>query len=360
MKFTDNLWLVNCDHSRRIYQFAQYAAHLCTGETIQMRAIRYSTVCSYLLAAASFLQLKCHDDPRFELGATKYADPIKKVLDEYKRWEAMPNRREPWTIEMQQAFDKANEAIAEQDKDDTLPLALADWFALGLSTGYRRGEWAQPNEQHAGIHKPDHKNWGGIIPAMLPRDFVFYDTAGKKLSHAEAVSRGIRYVARVKITWRVQKNKQNNESKTYIRNLRKQDLCPVYRALRIVARHIRVVGPNQPTVPLGVHKHPENGARLIIAREIEKHMRIVVAKILNLDPEDEEDAKELLKWSAHSLRVGACQILYACGFNAHEIQTILRWLSLAFMDYLRDIAWVARKQIKAVNTVADDVIEPFL
>lgn len=360
MKFTDNLWLENCDHRRRIYQFAQYATHLCTGETIQMRAIRHDTVCKYLQAAASFLQLKCHDDPRFELGAKQYADPIKKVLKEYQRWEAMPDRREPWTVEMQRAFDKANEAIVAQDKNDTLPLALADWFALGLSTGYRRGEWAQPNAKHADINNPDHKNWGGIIPAMLPQDFVFYDTAGRKLSHAEAVRRGIRNVARVKITWRVQKNRQNNESKTYLRNLKKPDLCPVNRALRIAARYIRVVGSNQPNVPLGVHKHPVGGARLIIAREIEKHMRAVVAEILNLNPEDEDDKKQLLRWSAHSLRVGACQILYACGFNAHEIQTLLRWLSLAFMDYLRDIAWVARKQVKAMNTVADNVIEPFI
>ena len=362
MGYEDDLWLANCtDHRRRTYQFAEYATHLCTGETIQCRAIRHGTVLKYLRDAAGFVKLKTGIDPRCELDSTRIADPIKKVTDEYLRWEKIPDRREPWTVEMQKAFDKANREIDAADKDDTLPLALADWCALGLSTGYRIGEWAQPNDNKGDIRKPDMKNREGIIAAMLPQDFVFFDAKGRRISSlAEAVQRGIAHVDRVRITWRVQKNGMNGERKTYMRNSKSPDLCPVNRALRIVARYIRVVGLNDPLVPLGCYRHPVNGAQLIVSDEIETHMRAIVAELYGLDPDNEADKKELSKWSAHSLRVGACQILYALGFHAYEIQMILRWKSDAFKEYLRDIAWVARKQAKAMSTIAEATIEPFL
>ncbi len=218
MGYDDDLWLEHCtDHRRRTYQFAEYATHLCSGETIQCRAIRHGTVLSYLRDAAYFLKTKTGIDPRFELNDEKLADPIKKVTDEYQRWEKVPDRREPWTIEMQKAFDEANRAIEADDKDDTLPSAIADWCALGLSTGFRLGEWAQPNENKGDIRNPDTKKWKGIIPAMLPSDFVFYRANGKMIRNlADAVRLGIDKITRVRITWRVQKNKKNGERSTAV------------------------------------------------------------------------------------------------------------------------------------------------
>ena len=60
---------------------------------------------------------------------------------------------------------------------------------------------------------------------------------------------------------------------------------------------------------------------------------------------------ELKLWSAHSLRVGACVLLHATGFNAIEIKWTLRWRSDAFMDYLRNTHVLATRQ----NSVLDEV-----
>lgn len=358
MGYDDDLWLEHCDHRRRIYQFAQYAAHLCTGSTIQVRAIRHSTVLRYLNDAATFVKLKTGIDPRHSLGTSKMDDAIQKVLDEYKRWEKIPQRREPWTVEMQQAFDAANRNLSAADAD-SLPVALADWFALGLSTGFRVGEWAQPNKHHADPSNPDDKEWDGITAAMLPRDFTFYDRTGRKIPTLEAaVALGIQHVGRVRLTWRVQKNLEHGESKTYVSNDATPELCPVNRALRIAARHLRIVDHNRENVPLGAYRDPVLGTRLIIADDIETHMRSVAAKVLNLDPVKDKD--DLARWSSHSLRVGACQVLYALGFHAFEIQMLLRWKSDSFMKYLRDIAWVARKQADAMTTIASNTVQPFL
>jgi hypothetical protein len=44
-----------------------------------------------------------------------------------------------------------------------------------------------------------------------------------------------------------------------------------------------------------------------------------------------------LRYTGHSLRIGATVILYCGGAKDLEIQNRLRWRSLTFLDYLRNI-----------------------
>jgi hypothetical protein len=70
-------------------------------------------------------------------------------------------------------------------------------------------------------------------------------------------------------------------------------------------------------------------------------MHTVAARVYNLDPL--RDCDVLQSWSAHSLRVGACVILHAMGYTAAQIQWLLRWRSMAFLIYLRNLAVLADK-----------------
>jgi len=122
-----------------------------------------------------------------------------------------------------------------------------------------------------------------------------------------------------------------------------------------------VVGTTESTtIPLAVYRDgPLTTDRyLIYSDQVTELIRDVVCEVLNLDPVKDKD--ELARYSTHSLRVGACQILYANGFHAHEIKMLLRWQSEAFMTYLRDIAWVARKQIEAMNDIANGIFHAIL
>jgi hypothetical protein len=60
------------------------------------------------------------------------------------------------------------------------------------------------------------------------------------------------------------------------------------------------------------------------------------------------DKKELNRFSAHSLRVGACCILQAMGFEDHEIKKLLRWKSDAWMVYTRNLVIVTKRHNRAV------------
>ena len=49
-------------------------------------------------------------------------------------------------------------------------------------------------------------------------------------------------------------------------------------------------------------------------------------------------------------RVGACVILYTLGFTDVQIQHLLRWKSLAFMEYLRNLSTTVIRQSQVTRT----------
>ena len=77
---------------------------------------------------------------------------------------------------------------------------------------------------------------------------------------------------------------------------------------------------------------------------IAKHLQQCARKVYNI-----KCKKVLAKWSAHSIRVGACISLSEAGKDAPFIQIRLRWRSLAFKDYLRNTVTLAHQHNDACN-----------
>jgi hypothetical protein len=96
---------------------------------------------------AKFLGRFREIDPRFISSAdTKLAPVIAKVLAEQKRWESVPNRREPFTVPMYNMIA----ATAKQQSDiTTLEVAMANWTLCNLYAGCRGIEWAQTSTTQA-------------------------------------------------------------------------------------------------------------------------------------------------------------------------------------------------------------------
>ena len=114
VKLTDDWRLQHQSQERANYQLALHAAaHLATGSLLHCRSLKAGTIRSYLLDVAKFLGRFRDIDPRFKSAAdTKLAPAIAKVLAIVQRWELVPNRREPFTLEMQAFIPKA--AAAQQ------------------------------------------------------------------------------------------------------------------------------------------------------------------------------------------------------------------------------------------------------
>ena len=154
---------------------ACYTVSLCNDQTLRNERIRSGTVNEYLKAAARL------SAPREKLDPTKNAFGqkstfIKAILDEHKRWEKMPNRREPLTPNMVYAFA----STIQSEHIDSKNKALYDWLVLALYLGPRKSEWCQ-DKVELGKTKTIAKNIDGTSKAFTFNDFEFRGPNGSRL-----------------------------------------------------------------------------------------------------------------------------------------------------------------------------------
>ena len=323
-----------------------YATHLATGSTLKCQTIQSGTIKGYLHDVAKFLGRFRAIDPRFVSATdTKLAPVISKVLAEQKRWETVPNRREPFTLEMQKAIADLPSVTSDAC---CLDAALANWTLCNLYAGCRGIEWAQTNCTHRTLYQ-FHKNRFGNAYAFTLQDVQCFTTASCPVSIDQAISTPT-LVAKIKLRFEEQKNGDNGEWKLFTRNHSNPRLCFVSNFLAILNRH-RTLTASSLTQPLSVYRGADGIAYNITTVDIEAVMRRAAATIYNLDPV--KNKKQLSLWSSHSLRVGACATLYSKGFSEMEIKYLLRWKSNAFMQYLRNLAVTSRRHNLAINETSE-------
>jgi hypothetical protein len=162
------------------------------------------------------------------------------------------------------------------------------------------------------------------------------------------------FIYRITLTFRFQKNGENGQEKSFIRNDEKSHLCFVRAMLAILLNFIELAGRDF-TKSLAIYKDANGSVRALDSTIIEEIMRDVAANACNMNPLTAAGRKKLQRWSSHSIRVGACVILYACGgFTPTHIQFMLRWKSsMAFMVHLRNLTFLCAQQNISINRVAD-------
>ena len=342
MKLDDDWLMATMPQERANFQLAMYATHLATGSSLHCRTIKSSTIACYLLDIATFLGRFRPIDPRFVSAAdTALAPAIAKILFEQKRWETVPNRREPFTVDMYRAI--ASLASTKQD-DCCLESAMANWTLCNLYAGCRGIEWAQTQLQHRNIGT-FHVNGFHNAYAFTLADVQCLTEQSHPLTLEQSLSTPS-LVGRIKLRFEQQKNKENHEVKLFTRNQEKPDLCFISNFLQILARHKRLTN-SCPRQPLSVYRGPDGTSFNITTLDVDNLLRQAAMTVYKLDRVKHRAILQL--YSSHSLRVGACTLLYAKGFSDTEIKHLLRWKSDAFMSYLRNLAVTSRRQNTAVN-----------
>ena len=357
MKWHDNLLLEGGTPDlafRGQFQLAMYALHLSSGHSIYCKRICAATIEQYVFAAASFLTLFTGVDFRKDLPSDKHMGHIlAPIYRDLKKYETVPNRREGYNPDMHMLA----RTVASRLPRDSLAAALTDGFEQGYSAGFRLSEWAQP----AGRSDPMTPQLNHLVSAALrTRAIVPVDVRVQTIDYRRAVGLPILLIplaaiTRLWVTFRTQKNGQHGEEKLFMLNPNPAGICLVsatYRALERFKRLQRLDPRLDPrTTPLSVYWDGRaRCVKLITATEIERFMRNLASSVFNLHPV--RNATELSKWSSHSLRVGACIALHANGFSALDIQWILRWRSMAFMVYLRNMAVLAIRHHQALDRTA--------
>ena len=332
----DDPCLPHHDIQARNYLLACYAVSLIRGETIQSKRVRHATMRNYIKAA-----VRLHTDrdlPSPHSGAP--IDYITIVLKAVKKFEIQPNRREMIHDEMIYYL----ESIRSSYDPDSLEAALIDWIYLGRFVGYRSIEWCQTKQKD--YHKIDHPNWEGPRSyAFIADDFQFYNALKQPIYDlADAATSDISYFT---LRFRKQKNDRNYELIPYYKDVNNPEFCAVEAAFRIMQRAARLDTPAEEPVGVYLSKKGKyaNQRCFITSKQVASILQSVAAKVFKLNDTD----KALNKWTSHSIRVTACNLLHRQGFSDTYIQTRLRWRSNAFLDYLRNTLYTAAAHTKALH-----------
>jgi hypothetical protein len=322
----------------RNYLVACFVISLTKGETIQGRSIRYATMRNYVKAIS-----KLYTDRGAESPYCADVDYITLVLKAVKKYERMKHRRDMIHDEMAHLIEAARPSWS----NDSLQAAIADWVYLGRFAGFRSIEWCQKSSTRiTKVDAPiDHLWTFSSTYAFIPQDFDFFAEDKRRLPFSADLD--ISRVAYVAVRFRKQKNDMNNEIVPFYRDTANPAFCPVGAALRICARALRL-GVTGDT-PLGVYTSVAKrttGARLFITNsDVEKFLRGFACKAFGLKHTD----PILSRWSAHSIRVTACNLLHRQGFSDSYIQTRLRWRGNTWMDYLRNTLYSAQQHTRALS-----------
>ena len=196
-----------------VYLLACYTAFLATGHAIGLKSIKSGTVDGYLLTIAKFLKnfdQKSDRDARMFRGSQTIATPIKKVIDEMKRFEKQANRREPWTLQLQaRLYEETSD-----EPEDSLAKAGCQWYSCILPAGCRRVEWCQPYANRDPNKKPE-QNSANETYAFCIGDILFLGIRQQRFTTAFAIANR-EQVQYVELTFRWQKERTTWRNKAIL------------------------------------------------------------------------------------------------------------------------------------------------
>jgi hypothetical protein len=154
----------------------------------------------------------------------------------------------------------------------------------------------------------------------------------------------------VKITWCIQKNRQNSQSITLVAEIDRPKICPVPSAMRLVLWVKRLNQPDDMSV--AVYKTKTGKVIYLTGNKIAELLWKAVKEVR---PDTTPD--ELKQYSAHSLRVWACVLLDKAGKLPNFIKKRLRWLGDSFRMYLRDTAIIQHQHVDALLAALQEVMD---
>jgi len=314
------------------------------------QSIRSATLRGYAEAVNNLFRLRGMQlpyDPSNKQNDSTVA--IANLADE----ETIANQREPLTEPI------AAEAIrigqeAHQDSVDNL---VANIICLGRFIGPRLSEYACNTQKKVTYHK--FRSGNTIVRPWIPQDFRFYDSRGVEICLLGLSSDDIlaRYpdIRHMRIEWRIQKNRRNGQKIKVPADKTNHALCPVYNALQIIMRKVRLDPANMDT-PVCVYVNTTSSATsstpLYLTGAKVKDLLQRAIDIVNPNMPLEERQK----YSAHSLRVWACVLLDQANKSPTFIKQRLRWLGESFRLYLRDTIHQSESHRTALTNNTNEIL----
>jgi hypothetical protein len=177
-----------------------------------------------------------------------------------------------------------------------------------------------------------------VINVFTANNFQFFDKNSQVISELSDTS--IEVVDRVCISWRIQKNCQNNQMVTFLSDKTNTSICPVLATLCLVLRAHCLSQPD--SMPVACYSKKDSLAYITGTRIAVLFRAVARAVHPTITKEDEQ------QYSSHSLQVWACILLNEAGKLPGYIKKCLRWMGDSFRMYLRDMCVIQDQHRKAL------------
>jgi hypothetical protein len=302
--------------------------------------LRSKTVQGYAMAINTLFRLRGYKPPT-DLSDRNNMPGI--IINNLIKQEDVASQRAPLDNAIFAEINRAAKASHSRDSDRNL---LFDILTFARYIGPRVSEYAQTTQERVDYHV--YPNGMSVIKAFTANDFVFCDNNNNILSPIDESSLSL--ISSVKITWRIQKNRQNGETIKLQAEPKNPDICPVRGAFRMVMRARRLGQPDD--MPLACYRTKKTPLLYLTGTRIATLLREAVKKVRPSTP-----PSELKRYSAHSLRVWACVLLDESGMSASFIQKRLRWMGDSFKMYLRDTLAIQNKHVDALQASSAEVMK---
>jgi hypothetical protein len=194
-----------------------------------------------------------------------------RIILAREKEEDIAKQQSPITGEMFAALcDQANNASA-----DSLEVVVADWFKFIRITGLRCAEYAQKTQSMFNEHEyPSGKR---IAKAFIPTDWTFYDSSGAIMNIHPLTGSVQVHPVRLKVTYQIQKNRQNGQCITLVADNDHPDICPVRAAYRIFL-HAKRLGQSD-SQPMAVFVNKHRMTRCLTGKKISNILRSIARAI---------------------------------------------------------------------------------
>ena len=228
-----------------------------------------------------------------------------------KRYENILHWCKPLDLTMIQHLISHNKFCCQT----SLAVALIDWWIVGIHGGFRQSEWCQAQGKATIGNKKVTEKKKKDCPLAFTLDDVKFLTRKKK--------------------------------KLFVSNKKQPRMCPVQAWMRIFKQYKSILKTTKaPTLAVYLDR-VAGKAKNITAPDVTNALRKTAKAVYNLNN------KELSAFSCHSIRVGACCILFSQGVRPAQIKKLPRWRSNAWTVYLQDLIAIANNQVEAITAAME-------
>jgi hypothetical protein len=201
---------------------------------------RSATIQGYALAINKLFELRSYPIPA---NLADKDNMMSKIIHAREREENIARHQSPLTREMNVEMARC----AKASSCNSIDAVLFDFFKLKRVGGFRVAEYAQKTQTK--VDEFEYASGNKVVKASIAIDWNFYDAKGHlmTLHNLDGLAETPK---KLRITFKIQKNRKNGQKITFAADDKHPHICPVWSAYRIFLQAKRL-GQNDDQ-PMGV------------------------------------------------------------------------------------------------------------